>query len=311
MTDTPTEQSESPRATLVVMAAGAGSRFGGAKQLTPIGPHGEWLLEYALFDARRAGFGRAVLIVQEGLESEFRSRLARVRSIIDVKFVTQRLDDLPDGAHPGSRERPWGTGQAVLAARHVVEAPFAIVNADDFYGAAAYREAVRAAHRAQEDGSATVVAMRLNDTLSEHGPVKRAWCHAEAGRVTSIEEVMGIERRGGQLRGTASRGEVSFDGSELVSMNFWVFPPKVFEHLDAEFTTFLRQHRRDELSEFLLPDVIGRLVADARLQLEVVETPGPWFGVTFRQDREAVAAGLRELAKRGEYPTPLWADHDS
>jgi len=300
---------DSSDAALVIMAAGAGSRFGGPKQMTPIGPHGEWLLEFAIFDARRAGFSRVVLIVREEVEAEFRARLGRLETDIEIAFVHQRLDDVPDRFRGLDRTKPWGTGQAVLAARSEIGTPFAIVNADDFYGRSAYVEAAQAARRAREDGVATVVAMRLTDTLSPHGPVKRAWCHADKGRVTWIEEVMGIERRDGVLRGAGSRGDVRFDGSELVSMNFWVFPPSVFGLLEGEFERFLERHGADDRSEFLLPDGIGSSIADGRLTLEIVETPGPWFGLTYREDFDAVAAGLHDLTERGEYPAPLWSRH--
>lgn len=300
---------DSSGAALVIMAAGAGSRFGGPKQMTPIGPHGEWLLEFAIFDARRAGFSRVVLIVREEFEAEFRARLGRLETAIEIAIVHQRLDDVPVRFRALERTKPWGTGQAVLAARHEIRTPFAIVNADDFYGRSAYVAAAHAARRAREDGVATVVGMRLTNTLSPHGPVKRAWCHADGGRVTWIEEVMGIERRDGALRGTGSRGDVPFDGSELVSMNFWVFPPAVFGLLAGEFERFLDRHGADDRSEFLLPDGIGSLIADGRLTLEIVETPGPWFGLTYREDFDAVAVGLRHLTERGDYPSSLWSDH--
>jgi choline kinase len=292
--------------TLVVMAAGAGSRFGGPKQTTPVGPHGEWLLEYALFDAARAGFDRSVCIIRAELEPEFRRLADRVGRTIDVSWVTQRMDDLPPGFAPGAREKPWGTGHAVLAVRDAVSTPFAIMNADDFYGAEAYRQGAEAADEAASDGVASVIAMRLDCTLSPYGPVKRGWCQTRDGRVTRLEEVMGIAREDDRLVAAGRHATVMFDGTELVSMNFWVFPQSIFPLLRVEFDSFLRTQGGSPDSEFLLPEVVNDLIAQERLVVRAREAPGPWFGLTFQEDKAEVMSGLAGLHASGVYPESLW-----
>jgi NDP-sugar pyrophosphorylase family protein len=288
------------------MAAGAGSRFGGPKQTTPVGPHGEWLLEYALFDASRAGFDRAVCIIRSELAGDFARLAARVAGTIPVTSVVQRTTDLPDGFTAGSREKPWGTGHAVLTVRDQVRGPFAIMNADDFYGADAYRQGSEAADLAATRGVATVVAMRLDRTLSPFGPVKRGWCQTQDGRVTRLEEVMGIKEDGGRLVAQGRHAAVAFKGDELVSMNFWVFPPSIFEALDTRFRDFLKDHHTSADAEFLLPEIVNDLIGEGRLEVLAREAPGPWFGLTYQEDKAEVMSGLVDLSARGVYPDSLW-----
>ena len=288
------------------MAAGAGSRFGGPKQTTPVGPHGEWLLEYALFDAARAGFDRAVCIIRPELEPDFAKLSARVAGRISTSSVVQRLDDLPTGFSAGARTKPWGTGQAVLAVRDVVRTPFAIINADDFYGAEAYQQASHAAELAAKEGVGSVIAMRLDNTLSPFGPVKRGWCQTRDGYVTRLEEVMGIEQKGDRLEASGRHAPVAFDGSELVSMNFWVFPPSILPQLAEKFVTFLEANATAADSEYLLPEVVNELIAEGRLKVKAGEAPGPWFGLTYQQDMDEVKAGLADLTAQGVYPQSLW-----
>jgi choline kinase len=292
---------------LVVLAAGAGSRFGGPKQMMPIGPGGEWLLEFGLFDAHRAGFRRVVFIVRDEFTGAFERRLQIVRPHLDITLVTQRLEDVPAGTKVGARTKPWGTGQAVLAARDAIDGAFAIINADDFYGAPAYCLAAEACPAAASTGVATVVGMRLDRTLSPHGPVKRGWCQVHGERVTRIEEVTDIARRHGRLTGAGRQGRLEFDGREIVSMNFWVFPQSILTGLSSRFEAFLAQEGHDPASEFLLPEAVNSLVAGGALPLGRVEAPGPWFGLTYREDQPAVAAGLAALVRKGVYPSPLWA----
>ena len=292
--------------TLVVMAAGAGSRFGGPKQTTPVGPHGEWLLEYALFDAARAGFDRAVCIIRQELESNFRDLAANVAGRIQTTSVVQRLDDLPAGFAAGARTKPWGTGQAVLSVRDIVKTPFAIINADDFYGAEAYQQASRAADLAAKEGVGSVIAMRLDNTLSPFGPVKRGWCQTRDGYVTRLEDVMGIERKGDKLEASGRHAPVAFNGSELVSMNFWVFAPSLLPQLAEKFVAFLNTNATSADSEYLLPEVVNDLITEGRLKVKAGEAPGPWFGLTYQQDMDEVKAGLVDLTAKGVYPKSLW-----
>ena len=292
--------------TLVIMAAGAGSRFGGPKQTTPVGPRGEWLLEYALFDAARAGFDRAVCIIRDELEPDFRRLADRVGRAIETTWIVQRLEDLPAGHTPAGRAKPWGTGHAVLTVRDVVHTSFAVMNADDFYGAEAYRLGAEGADLAGAQGVASVIAMRLDRTLSPYGPVKRGWCQARDGRVTRVEEVMGIARQDSRLVASGRHASVTFDGSELVSMNFWVFPQALFSMLGAKFQVFLRDSAADADAEFLLPEVINELIAEGQLDVRAQEAPGPWFGLTYQEDKAEVMVGLADLTGRGVYPRALW-----
>jgi len=292
--------------TLVIMAAGAGSRFGGPKQTTPVGPHGEWLLDYTLFDAKRAGFDRAVCIIRPELEPDFRSLASRVGRAIETTYVTQRLDDLPSGYKAGDRTKPWGTGHAVLSVRDIVKTPFVVMNADDFYGADSYRLGAKAADQAGRDGSGCVIGMRLDNTLSPFGPVKRGWCQTKDGHVTRLEEVMGIAREGDRLVAQGRHAETTFTGGELVSMNFWVFPVSVFSFLAEKFNTFLKASAASKDEEFLLPEVVNELIAEGRLVVHADEAPGPWFGLTYQEDKAEVMSGLADLTTRGVSPAAMW-----
>jgi hypothetical protein len=293
---------------LIVMAAGAGSRYGGPKQLAPLGPSGERLFDYSVFDAARSGFRRIVFVVREELAAEFRSIASRLSAHItsDPHVVVQRLDDVPVGFRPGGRVKPWGTAHAVLAARNAVDGPFAVVNADDFYGPDAYRLAAEAARLAAARGITTVVAMRLADTLSPHGPVTRAVCAVDGSRVTALEEVHDIARNGADLVGTHLGRLRHLSGNELVSMNFWVCPPTLLPQLQSGFASFLSKHREDAAAEFRLPEAISELAFRGEVELQAVRAPGPWFGLTHAADRPAVVEGLRRLSDDGTYPIPLW-----
>jgi len=286
---------------LLVLAAGRATRFGGSKQTTPVGPSGEWLLDYALFDARRAGFGRAVLVVRPGSEeASFRSRLP---TGLDVSIVPQLTGLAAPDVESAPRPVPWGTAHAVLAARHAVGAsPFAVVNADDFYGNVAYRLAADGADVAADQGLATLVTMRLGATLSPHGAVTRALCRLHGDRVVGLEETRGIERLAG---GVPSADGVELDPEAPVSMNCWMLPSSIFGHLASRFRGFLS--RPDAGSrEFLLPAVVSELVASGLLAVASVTAPGPWYGLTHAADLSLVRAGLRQLTDDGVYPSPLW-----
>jgi|SoiMethySBSTD1v2_1073268.scaffolds.fasta_scaffold19328_2 NDP-sugar pyrophosphorylase family protein len=292
------------------MAAGAGSRYGGPKQLAPVGAQGERLFEYAIFDASRTGFGRVVFVVRAEHEREFQAIAATLASHarIDFAVVVQRIDDLPGAFRSLQRVKAWGTGHALLSARAVLDAPFAIINADDFYGPDAYRLAAHAAATAAAEGATTVVAMRLGDTLSAHGPVTRAVCTMDGTRVIALEEIDGIARAGASIAGTHQGRRRQLTGDELVSMNFWVCPPSIVRALETEFESFLAGHARDPAAEFRLPDVMSVLAARGVAELRAVRSGGPWFGLTHAEDLPAAVAGLQTLAKQGVYPAPLWGE---
>ena len=285
---------------LVVMAAGAGSRYGGPKQLEPLGPTGERLFEYAVFEAVRAGFTRVVFVVPNELDHEFRSFAGGLP--LDPHVTVQRLNDFPSGRQPGQRRKPWGTGQAVLAARAVIDGPFAVINADDFYGPEAYRLATAAGRRAEEDGVTTVIAMRLQDTLSPHGPVTRAVCDMEDSRVVGLDEVHDIARNDTALMGTHHGRPRVLTGHELVSMNFWVCPQAMVPSLQQEFELFLNENGEDADAEFRLPEAISALVARGAADMTAVLAAGPWFGLTHPADSIRRRCGTPSTQRGGDLP---------
>jgi hypothetical protein len=288
------------------MAAGLGSRYGGFKQVDRVGPSGEMLLEYAVFDARRAGFRRVVFVIRHELADAFAELARGLPRDLEASWVFQDADRLPAWFERTDRTKPWGTVHAVLAARDAIAAPFAAVNADDFYGASAYPLAMSACGEAQRDQTAAVIGLPLAGTLSDHGPVVRGICQTAGGWLTGLDEVYGIERTGDGARGTSAESPRHLTGGELASMNFWVFPPIVFDRLEESFDAFLRVRGRDPSAELPLPEAVGELIQGRAVRVRAIEAPGPWFGLTHMDDRPRVMAGLRELHERGEYPDPLW-----
>jgi len=268
-----------PALTLVVMAAGIGSRYGGLKQLDPIGPGGEIILDYSVFDAIRAGFGRVVFIIRKEIEAAFRERVGRtVEQAVDTAYAFQRLDDLPAGfAPPAGRTKPWGTGQATLSCRGLVTGPCAVINADDFYGRAAFRTiAGYLAGARDRDGlyDYCMVGYRLANTLSAHGHVARGVCRVDAdGLLVDIVETTKIQRFGDAIR--CERGEGVWEdlpGASVVSLNLWGFTPSIFDELGGRFPAFLEAHGKDPKAEYFLPTVVGELVHENR------ELLGGWQG---------------------------------
>jgi NDP-sugar pyrophosphorylase family protein len=292
---------------LVVLAAGMGSRFGGVKQLDPVGPSGETVMDYAVYDAVRAGVDRVVFVIRRELEQAFHAQIgSRYSGEVPVAYAFQQLDALPGGrVVPEGRTKPWGTGQAVLAAAEVVDSPFVVINADDFYGHRAYSELAGRLGGASRPGAYAMVAFTLANTLSEHGLVSRGVCDVVDGRLRSVVEHTGLATDGdGVLDSSGAR----FTGAELVSMNFWGLQPDVFGHLESQFGAFLDEHGHETGSELYLPAVIDRLVSEGTATVDVLTSPDQWFGMTYAADRGAVAARLADLVASGEYPSPLGWD---
>ena len=297
--------------TLVILAAGLSTRYGGSKQLEPVGPDGEALLDYAVYDALSAGFGEIVLVVSAANEADLIYRFRdRFGIAVPLRTVVQGKGQLPSGLQPPSRVKPWGTGHAVLCLEGTVDGPFAVANADDFYGRLAYRSLVDHLTSPVHAGEQCVVGYRVDATLSEHGGVSRAVLDTdEEGRLVSIEEVLGLERSGdgtifGQTTAGAPRALV---GDERVSMNLWGLTPDLFGPLDERFGVFLGRHGDDPRTEFYLSDAIGDLVVAGQLTVRVTETDESWLGMTFPADRGLVRAGIRSLVEDGEYPPSLRA----
>lgn len=299
--------------TLLVLAAGMGSRYGGLKQMDPMGPSGETVLDYSVFDAIRAGFGRVIFIIRQDFEQAFRENVGRrFADRVRVDYAFQRLEDLPSGfTVPDGRAKPWGTAHAVRAARDLADGPFAVINADDFYGRDAYQRAAAFLSReTPADGVSrhAMVGYPLLNTLSDHGDVNRGICSRDAsGLLTQVEEYVTILREAdGVVRGTALDGSRrDIDPASPVSMNFWCFQPEFMTHLEEEFRTFLEAHGRAEKSECYIPTVVDALIRKGRATCEVLPTTSQWFGVTYPDDKPHVVESVRALTQAGEYPTPL------
>jgi hypothetical protein len=298
--------------TLLVLAAGMGSRYGGLKQMDPMGPHGETILDYSVFDAIRAGFGKVVFIIREDFADAFRESIgARFAGQIEIDYAFQKLDDLPEGFRvPEGRTKPWGTAHAVRAARHVTQEPFAVINADDFYGRDAYVRAVEYLTQIQSDttpSSCCLIGYYLNKTLSQHGGVNRGITSSKGGNLTDVEEIIGIVRSDkGVITGETVSGESrEIEKDVIVSMNFWGFTPDHFDELEREFTKFLEAHGTEAKSECFIPTVVDGLIADGVTRCEVLATTSSWFGVTYPDDKPRVMDSILKLIKKGEYPKQL------
>ena len=297
--------------TLLILAAGIGSRYGGLKQMDPVGPSGEIVLDYSIFDALRAGFGRVVFVIRREIEEAFRERVgARWEARVSCAYVHQDVGDVPAGcAVPAGREKPWGTAHAIRAGRHAVTGPFAAINADDFYGAASFRELVRHLGEARGPGAHAMVAFRLGQTLSEHGSVSRGVCLCGAGRLLrGIQERTKITRHAdGTLWDEPEGGPATrLTGEEPVSMNCWGFQASLFGELETAFAEFLTgPGGASPKAEFTIPSVVDGVIRSGRGTVEVLDTPARWFGVTYREDKETVQASIRGLIAAGEYPPAL------
>lgn len=287
---------------VVILAAGMGSRYGGLKQLDAVGPGGETLLDYAVHDAVRAGFSRVVFVIRRAFEAEFRSQVgARYAGVIRVDYVFQELDALPAGfTTPSERTKPWGTGHAVWCARAAIDGPFAVVNADDFYGRDSFVQLARFL-RATSEGRPAValVGFTLANTLSENGAVSRGVCAVrDDGLLRDIVEHTGIRREDVGPGGL-------FTGNEIVSMNCWAFTPAIFAGLERRFAEFLRNRATDPKAEFYLPAAVSELIGSGAVDVQVLPTQASWFGVTYREDKPGVEAAIGRLVAGGEYPATI------
>jgi len=301
--------------TLVVMAAGVGSRYGGLKQMDAFGPGGEVVMEYSVYDALKAGYDRVVFIIRRDFEEAFRDRIGRkVERAADTAYVFQSLDQVPAGfSVPPGRAKPWGTGQAVLASREAVRTPFAVINADDFYGRAAFElMAAELRRRKPADGAYHYAMMgyRLANTLSEHGHVARGVCDAAPdGCLRNIRELLRVRKFAEGIKHTEDGTTwVPLPEDSLVSMNFWGFEPNLFNELESLFREFLLENAANlGKVEFLIPEAVGSLVRRGKARVKVLPTRERWFGVTYPADRALVQEAIRERVRQGLYPAELWS----
>ena len=297
--------------TLVVLAAGMGSRYGGLKQIDPMGPSGETILDYSVFDALRAGFSKVVFIIRPDFEADFRNNVSsKFEHLVDVEYAFQTLDKLPSGwSVPAGREKPWGTTHAILCAADVVKENFAVINADDFYGQESY--AVLNEELSGIDSFAntfSMVGFTLRNTLSDHGSVARGVCTtSENGLLTHIDEMTNLSREGSGALYTREDGSVlNLTGDEPVSMNMWGFTPRLFDHLDRVFQEFLRESGTELKSECFIPLTVGQLITEKHVTCKVLRSNSTWFGVTYKEDKEIVQGSIAALVEKGKYPQSLW-----
>lgn len=298
--------------TLLVLAAGMGSRYGGLKQIDPIGPNGEIIIDYSIFDAVNAGFGKIVFVIRKDIEETFKKHIgSRFEGIIPVEYAYQQLDDLPgDFKVPEGRSKPWGTGHAIYAARNVINEPFAVINADDFYGKSAYKLLASKLKEAKDTEIAdySMVGFVLKNTLSDHGYVSRGVCELDDNSVLkTVVERTNIVKKDGGAQATLENGDkLDLTGDEVVSMNFWGFTPSLFDHLQILFTEFLKERGEELKSEFYIPSVVAQLIDEGKAKSEVLTSTDSWFGVTYPDDKEKVVNSVRELVENGSYPVKLF-----
>ncbi len=302
---------------LVVMAAGMGSRYGGLKQLDPVGPHGALIIDYSIYDARRAGFETVIFVIKRELEAEFRTAIGdRLAPFMDVGYAFQEATDLPEGyAPPASRVKPWGTAQAALAARGLVDGPFAVINADDYYGPEGFK-AIYDYLSAHPDGEVYEYAMvgyQVKNTVTEHGHVARGVCAVDGeGYLSDITERTRIEQDGADARYTEDGGDTwtRLRGDTPVSMNLWGFTKSFLTEAWGRFPAFLDAALAEnpDKAEYFLPSVVSALIAEGKARVKVLTSGDKWYGVTYQADRPAVVASLRAMTDAGLYPERLWGD---
>ena len=305
------------KAALVIMAAGMGSRYGGEKQTDGIGPNGEAIMEYSVYDAIQAGFSKVVFIIKPEMEQTLRNLCGdRIQTMktkqgepVEVKYVFQDFSSVPSFYQiPADRKKPFGTVHAVLCAKDAVQEPFAVINADDYYGRSAFTTIYEELMRLEQTGKGTMVGYRLMNTVSDHGTVSRGVCQTENGSLKKVKETLKIKKYpDGSIADIADpENEVPLAPESPVSMNFWGFTPWIFEEMEAYFTAFLQGLAPDELkAECLLPVLVDKLITEGKLDVSVLDTDAVWFGVTYKEDRPIVEAELKKLHESGAYPPSL------
>jgi len=306
----------SQKPVLLVLAAGMGSRYGGLKQVDPVGNHGQLIIDYSIYDARRAGFETVVFVIKHEIEETFKKAIGdRLSKVMDVRYAYQEIGDLPEGyAVPEGRAKPWGTCHAVLAARKVIDGPFAVINADDYYGPEGYRAIYDylAAHQDGPDGYAyAMVGYRVDKTVTEHGSVARGVCAIDdAGNLQTVTERTCIEKDGDNARFTEDGGQtwVPLSGDTIVSMNLWGFTRSFLDEAQARFPAFLDKALVDNPAkgEYFLPSVVSQLIDEGKARVKVLPSMDQWYGVTYHEDKETVVSAIARKTAAGVYPDDLW-----
>jgi UTP-glucose-1-phosphate uridylyltransferase len=297
---------------LVIMAAGIGSRYGGIKQLDRFGPSRETLLDYSIYDAIKTGFNKVVFVIRKEIEKDFKEKVVDNLPDIDIQYVYQELDSfLPDSvAVPKERNKPWGTGHAIMLCQNKIAEPFGVINADDFYGRTSYSLLYNKLKSFPVDeNNYAMIGFKLINTLSEYGGVARGICEVDNNKMLkSIKETFKIEKtESDKVRYPSERGDwITIDGNKIASMNMFGFTPAIFKYLNHSFPSFLEENKNNPKSEFLIPDIVENLITSRQADMEVLISSEKWFGVTYKQDKQAVIKKLQQLVNSGVYPTPLW-----
>jgi len=295
---------------LLILAAGIGSRYGSLKQIDRVGPSGETIMDYSIYDAIKAGFGKVVFVISKNLEGDFKVLFEKYSKRIKVEYVIQELHAIPEGIEvPSERVKPWGTGHAIMVAAPKINEPFVAINADDYYGAGSFKIIADYFNQKHDDDRTKycLVGYQLQNTLSEFGYVSRGVCNSDKNNfLTSVVERVHIQRIDGKIIYSENNQPYELTGNEFVSMNFWGFPPSVFDQLKKKFKIFIEKNADNIKSEFFIPFVVNDLINENLAMVKVLKTPDSWFGVTYKEDKITAVETLKSLVKRGVYPENLW-----
>lgn len=298
--------------TLVIMAAGMGSRFGGLKQVEPVGPNGEFILDYSIYDAIRAGYDKVVFIIKEENYDLFRDTIGkRIESKIKVEYAFQRIEDVPAGVKiPKDRAKPWGTSHAILSAKNLVNDNFTVINADDFYGFDPYAKMKDFFDKNTDPNTYAMIGYKTKNTMSENGSVKRGVCSKDENNMLTNLVESSIEKKDDKIIATPLEDENnSFEVSEdtLVSMNFFGFTPSIFKYLEDEMTEFFEKHKNDlDKCEFLIPTSVFKRIKENKIKVKVLDTNERWYGVTYKEDKKDLVCAINKMIEEGKYPRNLW-----
>lgn len=304
------------RPILVVMAAGIGSRYGGLKQIDPMGPNGEIIMDYSIYDALKAGFDKVVFVIKKDIEETFREKIGnKIEKFVDTEYVFQRIEDLPKGFEvPSGRVKPWGTAHAVMSCRNAIDRPFAVINADDFYSRHSFQvlgDYLKDVDAKAEPYRFCMVGFRVENTLTEHGHVARGVCTiGEDGSLKEIHERTKIQKFGNTAKYTEDGSTwVDIPFGSMVSMNTWGFTPSLFKELDERFPAFLRSSGDNILkAEFFIPTVVDNLISEGKANVKVLPCSARWYGVTYQEDKPVVKQALKDMIETGVYPENLWEE---
>lgn len=296
--------------TLMVLAAGMGSRYGGLKQLDQVGPSGETIIDYSIYDAIRAGFGKIVFVIRRDIEQPFRETfIDRLKNHIEIDYVFQELDNLPKGYElPEGRQKPWGTSHAILVTKDKIKEPFGVINADDYYGVESFKILREFLVNDKDDTSHAIIGYRMGNTLSDHGHVNRGVCKvSKSGLLEEVVETRKISKTDKGVFAPGQDGkELQFTGNEVVSMNLWGFKPSIYNLLETEFISFLKHGIQDPTAELDIPTSVDKYVKSGEITIKVLPTGGKWFGVTYREDKPFVVDSINNMVEAGIYPAKLF-----